>query len=170
MDWCQQITRLLEYFENVINFYFRYLLEFILWKYKLEPLIWKKLCTSTFLVQERVLIWWMLSFFWPSRLSWWTLLAIEGRMLKRKLIHFECKEKICKFAQNKAVIVFWLSCKILFFTNRNHAFGAAEGLFQSFSPKYWMIFTHKTLILDSLSLGLEQNHSILELILKKPWV
>ena len=83
-------------------------------------------------------------------------------------VHFKCEEKISKFAQNKAVIVFWLSCKILFFTNRNHAFGAAEGLFQSFSPKYWMIFTHKTLILDSLSLGLEQNHSILELILKKP--
>ena len=93
--------------------------------YQLEPLIWKIICTSTFLFQERVLIWSMFSFFGLQGslvgLSW----QLKGEYGSENSKVLNVKKKIWKLAQNKAVTVFWLSCKILFFTNRNHWFGTA---------------------------------------------
>ena len=43
------------------------------------------MCVSTFSVQERVLIW---SMFWPSGLSYWTFVTIEGGIWISKGISF----------------------------------------------------------------------------------
>ena len=59
-------------------------------------------------------------FLWPLRLSCWTFLTIEGRIWIRKLKGFGCEEKNLEIGPKLSCNRFWLSCKILFFTNRNH--------------------------------------------------
>ena len=111
----------------MINVYFRNFLEFILWNYKWEPLIWTKMCVSTFSFQERVLICSMLSLFWPSRLSCWIFLIIKGGIWisKNKIFEFEVKN-LRIYPKQKLISFFGSPVKFYFFTNRNHWFGAAE--------------------------------------------
>ena len=73
----------------------------------------------------------MLSFFCPSRLSCWTFLTFESTKWISKHMVLAMQERICLSAKNKALFVFWLSCKILFFTNQNHCFGSADQTFNT---------------------------------------
>ena len=91
-DWQQtDIASILRKYDQCL--YQKFVGVYILWNYKWEPLIWTKMCVSTFSVQERVLICSMLSLFWPSRLSCWIFLIIEGGIWisKTKIFEFEVK-------------------------------------------------------------------------------
>ena len=80
------------------------MLEFTLWNYKLEPLIWTKIIESIFPIHERVLIA-MLSIFG----IWGSLAGLSWHLKAEQVL--DMKKRISK----SALYVFCLSCKILFF-------------------------------------------------------